>query len=397
MPRIPEGNILKKLESLTALRLFAAVPIVVEHSRPAFQSMGWISPNLPFDYGVSFFFVLSGFILSYAHRDFSSMGEIRNFYVSRAARIWPLHIFVLAAFFLVLPQNWWFFGWTDGHHLSIFLANLFLIHAWIPKVAYFFSFNAVSWSISTEMFFYLAFPFFRYQWKRTWHWKSALVILIVVAILSVATFTGLQPIDSKNPLVQSAPGWGYISPLVRMVEFVLGMLVWAAYDSTKQFFPRIGVAVWTGLEIGSILLIPVISTANIRAYIHAMGMDHFVPHFVPLALDEFIFHCAAAPAFALVVFVFAAGRGLLSKMIAVRPLIILGEASFALYLSHLLIYIAFTTYRSHFDAPDIVLCLGYWATAIVVSLLLWRFVETPARDWVRNRGRRDTIPTSAAV
>ena len=54
----------RKLDALTSLRFFAAVMIVLEHSMAAFQTTAWIKSPVAFDQGVSFFFVLSGFMLA---------------------------------------------------------------------------------------------------------------------------------------------------------------------------------------------------------------------------------------------------------------------------------------------------------------------------------------------
>ncbi len=79
-----------------------------------------------FSAGVSFFYVLSGFILYYNYVDLTDRGF---FWVARFARIWPVHIFTLVLIFCVLP-----FNWLDGHaSWEITLpANILLLHAWLP-------------------------------------------------------------------------------------------------------------------------------------------------------------------------------------------------------------------------------------------------------------------------
>lgn len=345
--------------------------------------MNWI-PNFHYDFGVSFFFVLSGFILCYAYRDFEGAASVRDFYVARIARIWPLHIFMLCAFLLSMPKSAWFFGWTDSYHIAILLSNILLVHAWIPVVAFFFGMNAVSWSISTEAFFYLIFPVLRHRWEQTWHWKSLIIGLLAFGILAATTVHGVPSIDVQKPLAASDQGIGYISPFVRIIEFAMGMLAANVYSAAKKRKLSESIAVWTVLEIVSISLVVLINQ-----------IDKHNPD--PSPWTYFLVDSPAAPAFMLVVVIFAFGKGLISKSVSVRPLVVLGEASFALYLSHLLLYRIFDDHRAFFTAPDAVLCIGYWATAIAVSMLLWRFVETPARDWIRNRGRRETITTSAAV
>ncbi|MFL9952496.1 acyltransferase [Paraburkholderia nemoris] len=364
---------MKKLDSLTALRFFAAVSIVIEHSKSAFRSMDWI-PHFHYDFGVSFFFVLSGFILCYTYRDFDSVGSVRRFYVARIARVWPLHLFMLGTFLVVIPIQGWFFGGTDGHRAAIFLANIFLIHAWIPIIAFFFSFNAVSWSISTEAFFYLMFPVLRHRWESTWHWKSLIVALVVFGVLAVASVYRVSLINPQTPLAVSAEGIGYISPFIRIIEFLLGMLTARAFDAIRKWVLPRGTAVWTVLEVCAIGLIVFIE--RLAGYTASS----------PWAI--FGVECTDAPAFPLLILVFALGNGLISKLISARPLVILGEASFALYLSHQLLLRVFDSYRGSLGASDFALCTGYWIAAIAISLLLWALVEQPARKHMRRLGSK---------
>jgi peptidoglycan/LPS O-acetylase OafA/YrhL len=364
---------MKKLDSLTALRFFAAISIVIEHSKSAFRSMNWI-PHFHYDFGVSFFFVLSGFILCYTYRNFDSVGSARRFYVARIARVWPLHLFMLGAFLVAIPQQGWFFGGTDGYHLAIFLANVFLIHAWIPVIAFFFSLNAVSWSISTEAFFYLIFPVLRHRWENTWHWKSAIVVLVVFGVLAVSSVCGVSLINPQKPLAISAEGIGYISPVVRIIEFLLGMLTEKAFDAIRKWKLPKGMAVWTAFEVCAIGLI--------------VFIERLAGYTASSPWSIFGVECTDAPAFPLLILVFALGNGLISKLISIRPLVVLGEASFALYLSHQLLLRILESYRHSLTVSDLAVCVGYWIVAVLISFLLWTFIEKPARTHIRRLGTK---------
>ena len=343
--------------------------------------MDWV-PHFHYDLGVSFFFVLSGFILSCTYRSFDTVGSLREFYVARIARIWPLHLLLLAAFLIVIPMDGWFPGDTAGYKTGIFFANVFLVHAWIPSVAFFFGLNAVSWSISTEAFFYLIFPMLRHKWETNWHWKSLFVFLIVASILTITTFVDVAPINPNEPVKISNIGWGYISPFVRMIEFVLGMLAASLYDLlSKRKLPQ-GVIAWTVLEVAAIMLI--------------VGCERALGYSMNTAWEISSPFLAASPLFAACIIVFAFGRGLISKCISIRPLLVLGEASFALYLSHLLLLNVLSRHLPYFESPDYVICIGFWVVAITVALMLWKFVEKPARNKIRkiassNRSQSSSI------
>jgi peptidoglycan/LPS O-acetylase OafA/YrhL len=140
-----------RFDALTGLRIVAAGMIVAHHSRGLIPV-----PSYALGQGVSFFFVLSGFIIAYAYPRLDGKGEILSFLVTRIARIWPAHFAALVLVILLLQMP------LD----RTFVANALLLHGWLPSWPWYFSYNAPSWSISTELFFYIAFPVLIFQWKK---------------------------------------------------------------------------------------------------------------------------------------------------------------------------------------------------------------------------------------
>ena len=108
-----------KLNALTGRRFVAASMIVLHHSRRLHIPL----PELAFDHGVSFFFVLSGFILSYAYPRLESRSAVFRFLAARIGRIWPAHAtaLLLAIVLLHLPLD------------RTFVAKVLLVHGWIPS------------------------------------------------------------------------------------------------------------------------------------------------------------------------------------------------------------------------------------------------------------------------
>jgi peptidoglycan/LPS O-acetylase OafA/YrhL len=388
-----EGS-LRKMDALTSLRFFAAIGIVIEHTKDAFHSTAWINSAIPFDYGVSFFFVLSGFILSYNYREFGNVMVSRQFYVARLARIWPLHVVAFLINMALIPTSIRFVGGDTTHWIRITLANLLLVQAWLPKVGYFFSLNAVSWSVSTEMFFYLMFPLLRNNWSKTWHWKTLLVLFISCSILTIATARNLPPIDLHAPMRISSAGIAYISPFTRITEFLLGMIFGGIFIRYQNAVSG-NVWVWTVIELASIMLIPFFQVYTSEFPSVIAGHDLSAS-----AWGGFAVHSGGAPAFAVITLVMAFGRGLISRALCLRPLVLLGEVSFALYLVHQSLIGYFYLNRPRFEGiPDSVLCGGYWVFTIAASFALWVFVEKPCRKWIRrifNAERRNKINSSLA-
>jgi peptidoglycan/LPS O-acetylase OafA/YrhL len=158
---------------------------------------------------VSLFFVLSGFILTYVYPSLDAPGALRRFLVARAARIWPAHIVTL------LLAVWL----MKAHSPALpTIANVTMLHGWIPLPEYFFSYNAVSWTISTEFGFYILFPLLIWRFDRTWHWKLALVAGLTVFLIWL-TFRLQLPSFSNRPGLTNM-GVLYINPGGRLLEFM---------------------------------------------------------------------------------------------------------------------------------------------------------------------------------
>ena len=148
------------LRALTGLRFFAASAVVANHF--------WQTPTSSQDSGrlylgavaaVTFFFVLSGFILTYVYADVLNslpvMRGARTFWRARFARIAPVYYLSLL---IALPPILYSVLVSRVSHFdaSIILTPLFL-QSWWPSVST--TWNSPAWSLSTECFFYLIFPF----------------------------------------------------------------------------------------------------------------------------------------------------------------------------------------------------------------------------------------------
>ena len=158
---MPPQPLPQDLKPLTSLRFWAALWVVLFHYRTYADGWGFAASLLGKGYlGVDFFFVLSGFVLAHVYgREFSA-GTYRHsrFLVKRIARVYPMHI-VMLAFFVVLalaaPAIGLVLDSVERYNFSQILAQVFLVHAWVGTGE---TFNYPSWSISAEFFAYLSFP-----------------------------------------------------------------------------------------------------------------------------------------------------------------------------------------------------------------------------------------------
>src|ERR1700733_6170225 len=252
---------------------------------------------LSLDQGVSFFFALSGFILAYIYPDLPDLAAVKRFCVARLARLWPLHL--LTALFVV--------GISGIPSFETLTLNALLLQAWVPIQNVYFSYNAVSWSLLTEIFFYLLFPLLILSFRENWYWKLFASSFLVAALIAGCNALGL-PSFSLNGI--SAHGVLYISPLSRIFEFIAGMcccLLWRNLQpgmSAEAFWP------FTLLEISAVVL-------TIVLLIHPFPFAH--PYIGP-AGTLWIARTSAISGFCLILMVFAFGRGLVSQILGNRLL-----------------------------------------------------------------------------
>src|SRR5688500_9857004 len=123
-----------RLDGLTSLRFFAAMAIVLFHCDGVF---GLGKGGFALLQGVSFFYVLSGFILARVYPRLAGRAAVFAFWRARVARIWPAYLAALAIGAWLLGYEWRF---------GTALAYLAMVQSWVPLPGYYFSYNGVGWS-----------------------------------------------------------------------------------------------------------------------------------------------------------------------------------------------------------------------------------------------------------
>jgi len=215
------------LDALTSLRFVAALVVVLLHCAlllspwlPHVQQYARIVYAGPT--GVGFFFMLSGFVLTWSRRAGDTTGA---FYRRRIARIVPLYLvcwLLTLAMYAALSVHV-----TTGPVVT----SALLVQAWVPLQRFFGTMDTPGWSLAVEAFFYLLFPMLIVRLSRLRRRGVAAVacVVVLVPVLAVVLTPPLMshlPTTSRQWLVVDAPP-------VRLADFVLGITVALAVGSGR--------------------------------------------------------------------------------------------------------------------------------------------------------------------
>src|SRR5216683_6086134 len=361
-----------RLPALTSLRFFAAFHVVIFHfqAMQIFIGPAWFQKLSSIGYvGVSFFFVLSAFILVYTYAGRPMI--LKNFWRARFARIYPAYAFSLLVtalffFYAVLTMNIPFFVWAKAHLKLASALVLSLLQAWVPPAAL--TWNAVAWSLSVEAFFYVLFPFLLLVLVR--RSQPQLLLIAAVSWLTSLVFSGSYVVLNPDRLsIVNADVLGAFwlnalkfNPLARLPEFLLGMACGFLFLRSRR-----------ESKLASLLVLSGIAALVVVVFFNA-------------AIPYPILHTALlAPAFAAIVYGFAL-RPNWGAPLENRLLVLCGDASYSLYLLHSMIigiYFHDRTGQLRYQSPIGVLV--FVVLAVTISALVYRFIEEPARRKLNPR------------
>jgi peptidoglycan/LPS O-acetylase OafA/YrhL len=347
---------------LTGLRFFGAVAVIVFHAIvlppiTVFEDekvngiLAFLVGKIGF-VSVTFFFILSGFVLTWSARDDDTP---RMFYRRRFFRIFPNHVVTWAACLILL----------GGAPVWIALLNLMLVQSWVPRLEVASSVNIVTWSLSCEVFFYALFPFLvrgvqRISRGRLWYWAvGALLTTIAVPFIAVLVMPDQPVIPVIN--VPTYEYWfSYNFPVARLGEFVLGMVL-ARIVRERLWF---GLPLWAALAILAVTYLAML----------------------PVPIPYGIVAVEVAPSALLVLAAASTEIRGTNRFFGSRLSLWLGNISYALFMSHAIVLYwgrPFFLGDQKFSTP---VALGLVALSVALSILLaWLLyitVERPiARRW----------------
>ena len=302
--------------------------------------------------GVSYFFILSGFVLMIAYGQKNNLSKLA-FYQNRLARIYPLYLLatMLMIVFFLLTNN--------GVDISALCLNIFMIQAWVPSKAT--SINAQTWSISVEIFFYLLFPFL----LQSFYKKSKLKIIIVLGLLlwgiTQICFNVLLHSDYYTGFLTNSYHFLYFFPLFHLNEFILGNIAGLIFFHYKPEGKRN-----YDVVILLLFLCLVLYLSQPEKYSAHDGLLAFV--FLPLIL------------------LLSWNTGKLSKLFSMKLFVFLGEMSYAMYLLQNPIFSFSISLLKRIGITNLAACFYIRLTLLLIaSSICYAYFEKPARNWIRQR------------
>ncbi|MFE0754202.1 acyltransferase family protein [Inquilinus sp. NPDC058860] len=354
--------------ALTALRGIAALCVVLFH-----YSVGSF-PNLhptevTFFFGKSYlfvdlFFALSGFILMHVYgrgfADGPSAATLGPFLKARLARLYPLHLVVLGGFVLLellklAVDRSGLDAFGNPHTLATLPGSLLLLNA--AGIYEALTWNGPSWSISAEWIVGLAFPLLVPVVSRLR--PAGLLLLYMATLIGFVLLSAGPKID-----LDLTADWGVPRCVLGFVGGMVLHRLWR--DGTPRWMAADGPAL-----------------AAAAAIVLAMHVNMRGVFLIPL--------------FGLLILCLAQNTGRVGRALGTRPMIFLGEISYAVYLAQVLLldsvilgWHLITGYElkdAGFSAAQSLMVIAVMVAALLpLSILLHRLVEVPARGWLRRIG-----------
>ena len=405
------------IPALTGLRFFAACFVMIAHGTILLiKFQDWQHPATLWlsalaGIGMSLFFVESGFVIHYNYfTKVTTEGRkgIWSFCVARIARIYPLFFLILLTDLLLganglnrisYEDQWlwykaipWYLSMLQSWHYQIIGNNnlIYQIGVNLP----------LTWSISTECFFYFAYPLIALtlvRLRKTWVTATITVLFSLTIYFLFFEARNLYPIldnfgvenygevASINKFQDSFIRWVfYFSPYSRITEFILGCLICHIYLGISSF-PL------TAIERKFSLLIQTVAFGLLFAFYWIIFINQ-----PPILNGPLPLVFGLAPAMAFLIFCTARYNTCINKFLSFKPILLGGKISYSIYLTHFLVLHALSQFTPsiHTFSSEIVAWIRFVfgiGIVFIISSLTYSFFEVPSRKWIRKFNIKDSL------
>lgn len=375
---VPSVRRPEPITALTGVRFFAAAAVVFFHfGRLHFRQGPAFVQNILAGGGsaVTLFFILSGFVLAYNYAPSARTGSFNKwaFWRNRFARIYPVYFLaLLLTVDRMITYVHQVLRPASAPDIFKVLAScttvLTLTQAW--DFNYYYAWNYPAWTLSVEMFFYLTFPWICaavFKMRPAGLLPAAGVFAfsgVAIVLIYLAVASGILGFSLSHPRWMMST-----LPILRLPEFILGLVL------ARMFLAR------------PELRIKHRDTVSILAFLGILTV-------LALRPGEGVFTQALLiPLFALLIYALASGPGILSGFLSLPFLVLLGEASYALYI--LQVPIMDAVFRVLGNNGRTFLLGIFTLTGCPIASYL--YFETPVRRWIRNRWAGRKEPSAATA
>ncbi|MCU1251891.1 MAG: acyltransferase 3 [Edaphobacter sp.] len=363
------------LPALTGIRTLLAIFIILFHFTP--PHLGLLYPFI--DNGFVFvgvFFLISGYVLTYNYADRGRSLSKREFWLARISRLYPVYLFVLLISLSMVQEEW--HARSHAEFWQGIILTPFVLQGWSPSVATFW--NTVAWTLTSECVLYATFPWLiRLPWpKKPMRLVGLLITLWIVGLIPHSLYLYLNPDHLVGPVDRYSS-----TQLIRFLKYTplpyvctflagvtLGKLQHALTLTQRQRF---------ALSAGSL--------AAVGLFFYTL-----VGHTPYLLIHGGLM----TPVFAALVLGLS-GPHPISALFSWRPLLLIGESSYCLYLLHFNVFQLLHTHhvpeRLHLSALEPWLS---YAILILLALAVFHFIEVPARKAILQRFSRKPSRFAAA-
>ena len=353
-----------KITSLQVYRGIAAILVMLYHvtdQSPSKFGVVFLQNSFLFGFiGVDFFFVLSGFIILYVHnQNIGNPKELRSYLIKRFIRLFPIYwsvAFIKIVTIYLIPSS----AKSYETDLLYILKSLLLIpQDKLPIIG-------AAWSLSYEILFYLLFGIVILIGFR---WAHRLLLVWVVAIIG---FWGLRFI--QIPIFENSL---FISFLLKEqnLEFIFGCL--AAYLLLNKEIKYSGIIMLGGGLLFSLWCFVINNGNQVFSYTLTVGFAAFL-----LIL----------------------GSALTEKRKYIKwpkILVFLGDASYSIYLTHVMFINIFTIVFLKVRLPTLIGSLPTILLILVLSItggsLVYIFWERTLIIALRNRFIKSAVKQKSVL
>jgi peptidoglycan/LPS O-acetylase OafA/YrhL len=375
------------LPALTGLRTILALTILLFHFTP--NGLTWarhprftLYPLIDIGYVfVSFFFLISGFILSYNYAGRAQPVNAADFWMARLSRLYPVYALTMLISIPMLMAEW--AARSRTQFVEGVITTPLLLQGFFPRIATFW--NTVSWTLSCEVVLYLLFPYLlRLRWPRGTGKLLALVVALWLVGLIPHTIYLLTNPDHL-PHIADRYSDGYwldtlkFTPLPYLCTFLAGLTLGRLHESAAL-------------------------TARARMALALAGFAAvwFVCYHLTGRLPYILVHGGLlTPLFAAIILGLA-GPSPLASIFSWRPLVAVGASTYCLYLLHFNVYQLL--HNNHVPERLHVARFDPWISYVFIILLalaVRRWVEHPCQLviggwWKRHRAAQQKKPVATA-